>query len=208
MTSDTSLDSVESTRLFYEIHSLDYAKATVDLPIVPTLSGFVRRLSKGDRIVDLGCGAGRDLRAFRECHLDPVGIDYSFALCKIARRHSGVPVVNGDMRKLPLATGSFAAASAVASLLHLSRAEIAGALAEILRVLRKGGFLFTSVKCGIGEEKDCHGRWFTYFSPEEWRGYLERAGFSALDFKENDERRRGKLLSEDITWISSTWVKL
>jgi SAM-dependent methyltransferase len=207
MKDDFRLASSDSTRLFYESHSSDYARATVDLPLVPILSRFARRLSHGDRVVDLGCGAGRDLKAFRRCLLDPVGIDYSFSLCKIARHHSSVPVVTGDMRKLPFETGSFSAASAVASLLHLSRSDIAGTLAEISRVLRKEGLLFTSVKYGVGETKDRHGRWFTYFTTEEWRGYLECAGFSLLDAEKNDERRRGALLSEDITWISSTWVK-
>lgn len=199
--------SWDSTRSFYELHSLDYASATVNLPVVPNLSRFVSRLKRGDRIVDLGCGAGRDLRAFREYLLDPVGIDYSFALCMIARHHSGVPVVNADMRNLPFKTGSFAAASAVASLLHLDRADIAGALGEIFRVLRRGGLLFTSVKSGAGEEQDNHGRWFTYFSPEEWSNHLDHAGFRLLDLQKNNERRSGELLSEDVTWISSTCVK-
>jgi ubiquinone/menaquinone biosynthesis C-methylase UbiE len=131
----------------------------------------------------------------------------STTLCKIARDYSGVPVVNGDVRALPLESGSFPAASAVASFLHLKRSDISGALAEIFRVLGNGGLLFSSVKGGIGEAQDRHGRWITYFQLEEWKRLLERSGFSLLEMEESYERRKGALLSEDVTWINSTCVK-
>jgi SAM-dependent methyltransferase len=76
-TGDARPNSFDSTRLFYETQSLDYARATVGLPPVPIVSGFARRLRHGNRVLDLGCGAGRDLKAYHESHLAPVGIDYS-----------------------------------------------------------------------------------------------------------------------------------
>lgn len=197
----------DPTKAFYERHAVDYARATTDLPIAPILAGFARRLKRGDKIVDLGCGAGRDLRGFRECLLDPVGIDYSYTLCHLARQHSGAPVVNGDMRQLPFASESLAGASAVASLLHLKRAEIPSTLDEISRVLKPGGSLFTSMKHGAGEAQDSRDRWFSYFSAEEWANYLREAGFTMLEVKEDFEQRDVGALVEDIKWINCISVK-
>lgn len=197
----------DPTCMFYKNHALDYARATIDLPVAPMLSGFVHRLKRGDNLVDLGCGAGRDLKEFRESCLEPVGIDYSYPLCVLAHRYSRVPVVNGDMQQLPFANGSFAGASAVASLLHLYRTEIPNALGEISRVLNPGGLLFTSMKCGSGEQRDDHGRWFSYFAPDEWINYLQGAGFIMVEVKQDYERRGSSGLFEDIEWINCICTK-
>src|SRR5208282_4104334 len=100
----------------------------------PALAEFVSLLGPGDKIVDLGCGSGRDLKTFKERQLRPFGLDYSFAMCVIARDFSGAPVVNADIRQLPFADCTFEGASAIASLLHFKRDEIPVVLREIARV--------------------------------------------------------------------------
>lgn len=198
----TSPRSSEATRAFYEENASEYAKATLDSPMAAALSGFVALLRPGDGIVDLGCGAGRDLRSFRHYGLKPIGLDYSIALCSVARRVSGVPIVAGDMRQLPFERDAFRGASAVASLLHLRRNEMRRALTEIGRVLRPEGLLFTSMKRGSGEDQDRHGRWFSYFEPEEWADQLRVCGFEPLEMKSDVEQRGNSFSTEDISWVS------
>lgn len=72
--------------------------------------GFLRErleLRPGARALDLCCGAGRHLELL--CSIlrpgDAVGLDLSRAL--LERVPAGRPVVEGDMRRLPFAGGSF-----------------------------------------------------------------------------------------------------
>jgi ubiquinone/menaquinone biosynthesis C-methylase UbiE len=175
--------------------------------MAPALSGFISRLKRGDSVVDLGCGAGRDLKRFRRHHLRPVGLDYSPAMCVLARRQSGAPVVAGDMRQLPFASEAFRSASAVASLLHLNRADIPGALVEICRVLRPKGLLFTSMKRGSGEYQDHYGRWFSYFEPEQWIRHLQSTGFTPIEVKSDYEQRENGFSTEQIAWFNCLCAK-
>lgn len=166
-----------STRAYYQRHAKEYAAATLDAPMADLVGRFARGIAPGARVVDLGCGAGRDLRLLFGCGLDPIGIDLAEQLAATAQRHSGAPVVVGDLRQLPFADGAFDGGWAAASLLHLPRPEVSGALAEAFRVLRPGASFFASVKWGVGEGRDPDGRWFTYFNDREWPELLGRAGF-------------------------------
>jgi ubiquinone/menaquinone biosynthesis C-methylase UbiE len=138
---------------------------------------FVSVLNFGASVVDLGCGAGRDLRALRTRDFSAIGVDWAFSIAAIARRYSGCPTVVGDLRELPFKDTAFDGAWASASLLHLRREEVTRALFEAWRVLKPGGLLFASVKEGTGERRDGEGRWFTFFKRAEWSDLLVTNGF-------------------------------
>jgi SAM-dependent methyltransferase len=194
-------DPLDSTRAFYERRATEYAASVPSSWMEAVLSEFAARLPAHARAIDLGCGAGRDLNLFRKQGIEALGLDYSRALALLARARSGAPVVVGDMRRLPFAAWSFDGAWASASLLHLRRYELQGALNEAYRVLRPGGLLFTSIKAGSGEERDKHGRWFSYYGLDEWIGHLGDSGFSIIETQFDHERRRSSLAAEDISWI-------
>jgi ubiquinone/menaquinone biosynthesis C-methylase UbiE len=95
-------------------------------------------------ILDLGCGNGFALETlgarFSEHRLR--GLDFSTDMLAYARRRlpTTVPVVRGDARALPWATGTFDALYTERCLINLLTAEgQAAALAEIARVLAPGG---------------------------------------------------------------------
>ncbi|HEX3885399.1 MAG TPA: class I SAM-dependent methyltransferase [Stellaceae bacterium] len=197
-------DLCDSTRAFYEERASEYATSTRIGWMEPVLSAFVDILPVGARVIDLGCGAGRDLALFRKRGLQAIGIDYSRSLVLMACEHSGAPVIVGDMRRLPFSQEVFDGAWAAASFLHLRRDEVKGALDEARRVIRPHGLFFTSLKAGSGGELDRHGRWFSYFEAAEWISRLGDSGFEVLDRGSDYERRRSNLASEDISWINFT----
>jgi SAM-dependent methyltransferase len=69
--------------------------------------GALLPLASG-RVLDLGCGPGRYLRALSERGAQAVGVDLSRPLLLDARRSlPGFPLVRADMRLLPFRPGSF-----------------------------------------------------------------------------------------------------
>lgn len=190
------------TRRFYESNATTYAEATWKLSMDQQVSNFAARLPSGATVVDLGCGAGRDLKAFSHRGFFAVGLDSSAPLASIAQQHSECPVLIADLRYLPLASARFDGAWASASLLHLARKDIGQALAEIFRVLKPGGIFFASMKAGHGELADEQGRWYSYYDIEQWRSLLERAGFQLLSLQ-SSVQQAGTLTVSPTSWISS-----
>jgi SAM-dependent methyltransferase len=191
------------TKRFYESNATTYAEATWKLSMDQQVSNFAARLPSGATVVDLGCGAGRDLKAFSDGGFFAVGLDISAPLASIAQQHSGCPVVIADLRHLPLASARFDGVWASASLLHLARNDIGQALAEIFRILKPGGIFFASMKAGLGERADDQGRWYSYYDVEQWRSLLERAGFQSLSLQ-SSVQQTGTLTPTSTT--STTWI--
>lgn len=97
----------------------------------------------GARALDLGCGSGRHLAAFGDRGIDVFGLDLSRPLLERAREATGgaVPLVQADMRRVPMASESFDAVTSFFTSFgyFASRAEDRRVLSEIRRVLRPGG---------------------------------------------------------------------
>jgi SAM-dependent methyltransferase len=179
---------IDRTRQFYETNSEEYSETTRGRQRAAVLSGFVRRLRPGSRVLDLGCGAGHDLKCFVRHGVLAVGLDYADAMAQLAQRASGAAVVNADMRALPFATGSFDAVWASASLHHVGSEGLAAALAECRRILKTDGVFFASVKRGAGEFLDRSGRFFALHDSRDWSGAVTSAGFRVLCIEQNEER--------------------
>jgi SAM-dependent methyltransferase len=96
--------------------------------------------SHGDRLVDLGCGSGRALLWNRDWGAEAIGVDIAPFFSEDARRE--VPLLLGDLRRLPFGDGVFNRAYSLDVLEHLSPAALRGMLAEASRILEPGGTLF------------------------------------------------------------------
>jgi SAM-dependent methyltransferase len=94
----------------------------------------------GDVVIDLGCGSGRALMWNRDLGAELVGIDISPFFSADARKH--VPLLLGDLRRLPFADATFNKAWSLDVLEHLSPEALRAMLHEAGRVLAPGGALF------------------------------------------------------------------
>jgi SAM-dependent methyltransferase len=99
----------------------------------------------GDRVLDLGCGAGRFLAALAEAGAEPVGVEVSAAALERARRNAPgaelALVAPGG--PLPLDHGSVDLVWCSEVLEHV--ADTAALLVEVRRVLRRGGRALVTV---------------------------------------------------------------
>ena len=98
------------------------------------------RLSAGEPALDLACGAGRHVAALREAGLGALGLDLSEDLLALAVG-DGLPVVRGDMRVLPIATGSLCLVTSFFTSFGYFEdpADDETVMEEVRRVLAPGG---------------------------------------------------------------------
>lgn len=165
---------------FYDERAEAYAERTLSASQPPLLDAFIADLKPGARVLDLGCGAGRDLHTLNDAGFDCLGVDLSPQLADIARTHSGAPVLAADMRTLTFDDTSFDGVVAIASLLHLSSEEQALQVSKIFAWLRPGGLLLATLKVGTGSEITADARGFTYVKPSAWLLMLRSYGFEIL----------------------------
>ena len=99
----------------------------------------------GERVLDLGCGAGRFVAALRDAGADPVGVELADAALQRARRN----VPGADLRlvapdgSLPLGHGEVDLVWCSEVLEHVP--DTIAILTEARRVLRPGGRLLATV---------------------------------------------------------------
>ncbi len=157
---------------------------TADESFIRKYSEFLK-LCKGKKILDVGCGPGRDTQYFMEKGCDVIGVDRSKGMLAEARkRFTEGDFRKMDMKELEFDSGHFDGLWANASLLHIKRSEVGKVLTEFRRVLRKGGVIFISLKEGFGDEikvyPDGTKRFFSYYSKGEFEKLVEK-DFNLID---------------------------
>jgi SAM-dependent methyltransferase len=204
---DRPLDT-PSTKRYYEDHAEAYASETCNADLERVWRLLVQQLAPGSLILDLGCGAGRDLAYFHKAGFRVIGLDYSLNLLRIATNVSGQRVVVGDLGMPPFAAGTFDAVWAIASLLHVPSHHIGTVLPGIRRLLKPSGVFLASIREGTGERVDERGRYFASYRRAEWEALLADAGFGATELHIMNESRAssgGRVM--EITWLVSVSSK-
>lgn len=189
------MDPVDETIATYNAIADSYTQNYIDRsPWQELYSTFTNRLV-GRKILDIGSGPGHDAKIFTDLGLEVTGIDLSEKLIQHARSKApDATFIKMDMRVLNFPNETFDGVWALASLQHLPKSEIIGALKEIRRVLKPTGTFYLSVTNGDGEglvQKDRYAgnrKYFANYSEKEIQKYLEEAGF-AVDFFLREERQ-------------------
>lgn len=149
------------------------------------LDKFHKHLPKG-RILEIGCGGGRDARELTELGYDYIGTDVSTGLLAEARKNNpGVRFEEKSVYDLDF-TEKFDGFWCAAVLLHIPKKRIDEALKAIKRNVKIGGVGFIAIKEGDGEkmdhssDKDGGDRFFAYWQNEEFKKVLTKNGFEIL----------------------------
>lgn len=156
---------------YYDEHASQYFDRTSQVDLAALYKEFLKYIPAGGRIMDLGCGSGRDVKWFKENGYDAYGLDASEELVKIARNQFDIPVEVGLIEEW-VADEAFDGIWCCASLMHLDDMNFDRFLSNLRCNLRPGGALFISVKEGIDSGASEDGRYFRNFNEETLNEFL------------------------------------
>lgn len=180
---DPDLNVITSRTLdHYESNAASFWEGTRDHDVTQNYEAFLGALPSraGLKVLDFGCGPGRDLAYFKGLGHEATGLEGSPAFCEMARAHSGCEVWNQNFLELKLPPAHFDGVFANASLFHVPRKELTRVLTELAASLVPGGVLFSSNPRGGGQEGWSGDRYGTYLEWDEYRTFLQSAGFTPL----------------------------
>ncbi|TFU01294.1 class I SAM-dependent methyltransferase [Polymorphobacter arshaanensis] len=163
----------DATLAFYAREAPDYVASGFD-GASRHLPGFLQRLKPGARLLELGCGGGRDAEAMLQQGFDVVPTDGVPEMAQKAAERLGIPVAVMRFDEL-VADTEYDAVWAHASLLHVPRAGLVPVLASIHRALRPGGLHFACYKAGGTEARDRFDRLNNHLSLEQARAAYRAA---------------------------------
>ncbi|MEO8299597.1 MAG: methyltransferase domain-containing protein [Burkholderiales bacterium] len=191
------------TLAHYDQHAEAFWQGTRDHDVHQNIEALLRHIDGPPplAILDLGCGPGRDLMAFKALGHAPVGLDGAPQFVAMARAHSGCEVWQQNLLSLALPLARFDGVFANAVLFHVPSTDLPRVLRALHATLKPRGVLFSSNPRGQGQEGWQGDRYGAYHDLATWRGHLHNAGFDELEHY----YRPAGLPREQQPWLASVW---
>lgn len=156
---------------YYDSNAQHYFDKTAYADMKELYDMVLPDLPKTARILDLGCGSGRDAAYFMSQGYEVMAIEPSQGLACLARENFGIEVLPYRMQDIKF-EAEFDLIWACASLIHLKFEEMPDMWKRLRRALRAGGRIFASFKKGEFEGLR-EGRWYCDYTVQK----LEDSGF-------------------------------
>lgn len=150
---------------YYNQNADQFFDTTYQVDMTGLYQSFLRYLPEHASILDLGCGSGRDMLAFKNLGHQVEAIDYSEELVAKARQLTGLPVQLDSFYELSVQE-KYEGIWACASLLHCEREKLSDVLDRILTALKPNGVCYISFKYG-NHDREKDGRSFTDLNEQQ-----------------------------------------
>ncbi len=187
---------------YYNKHAEEFTASTFEVDMESLYQPFLAELPEGARILDAGCGSGRDTLAFKKKGYQVDSIDYSEELVKKASRLTGIPIKLKSFYEVD-DYEAYDGIWACASLLHCERKRLAEVLEKMLRALKPDGVIYMSFKYG-DSDREKYGREFTDLNEQQAQELL--AQFDQVSWVQQwitiDKRHE-----REEQWLNLLWKK-
>ncbi len=165
-------DQSAVTLKYYNENADLFVSGTADVEFSEIEDKFLALLPEGGRILDFGCGSGRDTKYFIGRGYDVDAVDGSEKLCEIAGRNTGTTVRHMLFSELD-ADAIYDGIWACSSILHVPKTELASIFEKMIRAVKPAGYIYTSFK--YGEFEGCRkGRYFTDFTESTFETFIKK----------------------------------
>ena len=193
---------MNKTLAYYNENADKFILGTLNVDMMTIQKKFISYIPKGGKVLDLGCGSGRDSLFFKEHGYDVTAADGSAEMCIQAEKNIGQPVINMTFDKLDY-EAEFDGIWACASLLHVPSRDIKDVLIKIEKALKTGGYFYFSVKYG-DYEGEREGRYYTDYTEQSVETLFTAVpSLQKVDMWLTDDARPER----NDRWINCIWVK-
>ncbi|WP_018260686.1 class I SAM-dependent methyltransferase [Methylobacterium sp. WSM2598] len=184
---------------FYDRHADAFFADTVCADMGVPRARFLAHVPARGRILDAGCGSGRDAKAFAKLGYEVEAFDASPEMVRLASSFTGLPIRLMTFEQIHW-TARFNGIWASASLLHAPRDHLPRIAQRLEQALTDGGVLYASFKHGETErEKD--GRRFTDMTEARLRAeFLPATSLELIEVWVSPDVRPGR---SDEVWLNA-----
>lgn len=184
---------------FYERSCDLYDAKTFNLVLSSQWSNFASRVKHGGRILDIGCGTGRDIKHFQNLGFIVDGLEPSKKMATLAKIRTHANIINGPVENIDFIE-TYDGIWACASLLHVKKESFLEVIKITLKALKYDGVLYISLKEGEGQDRLEDGRLFSYFTKEEiYRAFELTPNAKIIKYwSTTDSAGR-----DDVTWLNT-----
>ena len=182
---------------YYNTNAESFFAGTINADMSLWRDKFTAYIPGEGRILDAGCGSGRDSRAFKQQGYSVVAFDASSEMCRMASEYIGEKVLQMRFDEIDF-NEEFDGVWACASLLHVPNDELPDVLEKIRKALKNKGILYVSFKYGEGSRQRGE-RTFSDFTEGTVRVLLDKAGFTILECGVTSDIRPGRA---DEKWVN------
>jgi ubiquinone/menaquinone biosynthesis C-methylase UbiE len=156
------------------------------------IDNFLKLVKKNGKILDVGCGVGKDTNYIHSKGFDVIGIDLSEGMIEIAKNNfPNIDFRIMDLRKIDFPDNYFDALFVAFSLVHIPKSEIENILKNFYRMLKKEGMIYFAIQEGKSKEgmvkspyENKDKIFLNVFSEKEFNFFIKKMGFSLIkDFK-------------------------
>lgn len=144
---------------YYNRNVQSFIDGTVSVDFTQIQNVFLELLPKDARILDFGCGSGRDTKYFLDCGYQVDAMDGSIELCRAASEYTGIHVKQMLFQELA-EVEKYDGIWACASILHVKKAKLPDIIRKMSLATKENGIIYVSFKYG-DYEGERNGRYFT-----------------------------------------------
>lgn len=183
---------------YYNKNAEEFYNGTVQADMSATCDKFLKYVTPGGKILDAGCGSGRDSLYFLKRGFDVVSFDASEQMVRLSSELTGRQTLLMKFEDVEF-KDEFDGIWACASLLHVPKAEIQYVMEKLMQGLKKKGIFFGSFKYGEGEEIRGE-RLFSFYNENSLRELITEIGpLEVIEVWVTQDVRPGR---EGERWIS------
>ena len=156
---------MNETLAYYNQNADIFIEGTQNADMSEQYRFFLKYLTPGSKLLDLGCGSGRDSAYFSSLGFEVTAVDGSEELCKRVKANHGIEALCINFEDISF-DSEFDSIWACASLLHVEKVNMPKVLSKVSAALKSGGILYASFKYGSREHVS-NGRFFNDYTESD-----------------------------------------